>query len=250
MKVQKKDKDGKPMFDDKGQPVMEEGTPGLDPTDMAKKMDEITAKQAELEKNVVAQTERANRAEALLQSYVQGGGNNPNPSNQPPAPENPYARAGIDPSKLITEPEKVLGQVIQTAVSEATKIMEKRYHEAESMKAQMEGIRTKFYKDNPDLVGFEKIVGFAEEGMRVQYPNTPYVQLLTLIATEARKEVVALKAKFGGGSGGNPPLSLENGGGSNQPPPPNPDPNKKSEGDEFKDYMDGRKAHLTKTRLG
>lgn len=244
MQVQKKDKDGKPMVDASGNPLMEEGPANLDPTELAKQVDEMKAKQAEMERTSIAQIERANRAEALLQSYVQGNGGSPAP--QAPA-YNPYGGSGIDPSKLITEPDKVLDAVRKSAVDEAVKVMEKRYREAEGMKAQMETIRNSFYKDNPDLTGFEKIVGFAEEEMRLQYPNTQYIQLLPIIATKARAEVVALKNKFAG-PGGQPPVLLENGGRQVLPPPPAPEGPKKTEGEQFSDYMEERKAMLSKTR--
>ena len=245
--VQKKDKDGKPVFDDKGSPVMEEGQPNLDPAEVARQMKELQDKTAELQKNYLAQTERANRAEALLQSYVKGGAPAPGANGSGAPAGDPYAGGGIDPSQLVTEPGKVLGAVVKQAVSEAVQIMEKRYMEAEKMKMQSEGIRSKFYKDNADLVGFEKLVGFAEDEVRVSYPNVPYLELIPMIAQKARAEVVALKAKFGGGGGGQPPLGLENGGG--QPagggaPAPAGQP---SDEEEFAAYMKERAA---KRKLG
>lgn len=243
MQVQKKDKDGRPMFDDKGQAIMEEGNANPDPNETARKFTELEKRLTEADGKLMATVERANRAESLLESYIRTG--KPD-NNQPPA--NNGTPGTIDVSRLVTEPDKVLGQVITTAVDQAVKIMEKRYLEAEGMKRESEGIRANFYKTNTDLVGFEKIVGLVEQEYRMRFPSTPYSSLLPEIAKAARAEVLDMKNRLNPG-GGNPPLSLENGGGAPRKLGENEAPVIVSEENDFASYMDERNKVRSK-KLG
>ena len=226
---------------------MPQGTPDPGQADvLAKENEELKKRNGSLESELLARTERANRAEALLQSYTQG-----NPAAPPAvsaAPANPYGGAGIDVSRLITEPQAVLDQVVKVAVDQSTKIMEKRYWEAEQLRNQRESIRVSFFKENPDLVGFEKIVGIVEDEMRLKYPNVPYLQLIPDIANAARKEILALRTRLGGAPK-EEPLGLENGKlGARDGNPPAPEPKVLTEAEENAAYLKER-AEVRNKRL-
>lgn len=213
MQVQKKDKDGNPIFDKEGKPVMEEGAASPDPNETAKKLEALEKRQAEVDGKLMAANERASRAEALLESYIKTGA----PAGGAlAAAASDFTAGTIDATRLITEPEKVLAQVKSAAVSEAVKIMEKRYREAEGMKVESENVRTSFYKTNPDLVGFERIVGQVEQEYRMRFPNTVYSQLLPEIAKAARAEVLDMQKRLNPGGRNELPLGLENGGGASR----------------------------------
>jgi len=204
--------------------------------DPAKELEEVKKKLQEKETNLIAQIEKSNRLEALMQTYASSA---PVPIQQR-QDASPYASMGIDPAMLLQKPEEVLGKVVQYSVNEATRIMEQRYREAELMKEQLRRMRDSFYKDNPELVGFEKIVGIVENDLRLQFPNVPYTNLISEIANKAKTEVSSLKTRFGNSSVTDP-LALEASGGNRNPAAAEPPLEK----DDFSEYMNSRREFRT-----
>ena len=188
----------KPEADDKGKETLLAGkfkTPA-----------ELEKGYVEAEKSVTSATERANRAEELLNAYIVGQGNNPPPSTPPP----PAAAHVSDYTNVLTDPVATLNKVKADATKEAVESLMAVQQRIEIQRAAKE----QFYKTYPDLAGSEIIVGhFAEEVSR-QKPNLSLETAMKEVADRAKIYLGKIRD-----AGKEPPLAVGGGGGGGRPNP-------------------------------
>lgn len=172
----KVDKDGKPVLDDKGQPVMELTTEEQ-LADTNKKLDELT-KASETTTTELKRTQALNR-QLLTRSgmdvnrTVKQGDDGPDFSN-------------LD---FVNDPNGAVKAVVQAVVQNVQGVMQG----GEAARQKSAELKAQFYRDNPDLAGFEDIV--AVNAGKIQSEGTFNDDLAGSFAECAKRTRAWLKEK-------------------------------------------------------
>lgn len=176
------------------------------------------------QRTVTEATEKAQRAEDLLNAYLVGGGQGTPPANpnNPPPPTSQGTPPGTpvsDYSNLLANPGDVLKQMKEDTKRE---VLDEVSGLQNRLKVQEE-TKILFYTKNPTLVGNEIIVThFANEIGRTS-PNLSLDRAMEEVAKRSLAYVGKLRD-----SGKEPPAALGGGdGGSGRPSPDEPEPKPK-----------------------
>lgn len=216
----KLDKDGKPVLDDKGQPVME--------ATVEEQLADANKRIEDLNKGNEARDSELKRIQALNRQLLSRIGD----GNGSGMDVNKTVPIGVDFSKLdfVNDPDNA-GKVLMAGIVQA---VQGAISNTTSAQQQMTERRAQFYRDNPDLVGFEDIV--AAQAVKIQAEGA-YNEDWAGGATECAKRTRAwLKEKgFKAPDDKQPPVVLPGSNANDK----KPDPAKKDETfDESKEQAD------------
>lgn len=108
-------------------------------------------------------------------------------------------------------------------------------------------IRNAFYTANPDLKGFENVVGYMSNYYERMYPNAPKEQLMPMIAQASRNQIGELKKQLGYSPKTQPRKSGSLGGGARtvRSVPQSPSPQNNGKGNITREEKTQSERHLS-----
>lgn len=165
-----------------------------------KSVEELMKAYEEAEKKITELAERAKRAEELLEvynttSYSNSVANNILRQQGQQENEDYYSKILDNPKEVFEKFSKELEQRI------LNKIQEERIKQLQAIQ-----IYESFYSKNPDLKGFEPIVGYFADLVQRQYPNESLDKVLEIIADKARKYIA--EKRLTGSVSGQPAIGV------------------------------------------
>ena len=130
------------------------------------------------------------------------------PATDPPIEEQDFV-GKIDLEDVARSPEefnKLLNKIYSKAVTD-TRLEFKNYNKSTlekvpalvsdnvSVQQKLKALTDNFYKENPDLDGFKKVVSTVFDELVVETPNDPYDKVLSKVGDEVRKRLELKKVK-------------------------------------------------------
>jgi hypothetical protein len=162
--------------------------------EMAKLSDAIKAKDAQYD----ALKETYERTNALVQTMMENGGRGGGAAGG--GGGSGGSRGGeISLSRDYAGEFNIPNEAVQAIVQETLKVAETKFDGRFMSMQQVAKARDQFYKDNPDLVGSEFLVGSISQQVDVELPSKTVAEKFKEVADRARKYIKRMQDAHSGG---------------------------------------------------